>query len=258
MKPKKTKDYQNVKNCNEHLEKSSRVIVHLGLVLALFVCYVIIEHRTKKIKIELTHAVKFEDSFDELAPEPFQKQLAMAVEVKSLAKKRLVIHEAFVKASKEEEIIAEEKSDFKLIELGTLPSEDFNIDGISVIDIPEEIEHDVPIKFVEKAPVYPGCEGTEEMLKACLAKKITRHINKNFNAGLGQELGLVSGRKQIYLMFTIDKTGGVSKIKVRGPHPQLEKEAERLAKLLPKMTPGIQGTQPVGVSYVVPIAFHVE
>ena len=46
-------------------------------------------------------------------------------------------------------------------------------------------------------------------------------------------------------MFTIDENGVVTDIRSRGPHPKLEKEAERVVKLLPKMEPGKQRKQNV-------------
>lgn len=258
MKLKKTTEQNAGKKFNEKLEKSSKIFLQLGMVLALFLCYLFLEHKTQKSKIEIGGTIELNDNFDEMSPEPFQKQKITAVVKQQRSKKLIPQADEFIKGGEEDIITTEVNPELQLIETDTLSSEEFDIDKIVELDIPETIEHDVPIKFVEKAPIYPGCEGSEEMLRSCFEKKIKRHINRNFDAELGQELGLPSGRKQIHLMFTIDKNGTVSKIKVRAPHPRLKTEAERLARILPKMTPGIQGTQPVGVSYVVPIVFLVE
>ena len=59
-------------------------------------------------------------------------------------------------------------------------------------------------------------------------------------------------------MFTIDENGVVTDIQSRGPHPKLEKEAERVVKLLPKMEPGKQRKQNVKVKYTLPIVFTVQ
>jgi protein TonB len=47
-------------------------------------------------------------------------------------------------------------------------------------------------------------------------------------------------------------------VRARAPHPRLEQEAIDVVKALPKMTPGMQRGQPVGVLYALPILFQVE
>ena len=59
-------------------------------------------------------------------------------------------------------------------------------------------------------------------------------------------------------MFKIDQTGSITEIQARAPHPRLQKEAERVVKTLPKMTPGKQRGRPVSVRYSLPISFLVE
>ena len=87
--------------------------------------------------------------------------------------------------------------------------------------------------------------------------KISRLIQKKFNADLASPLGL-SGRQKIDVQFKIDKTGKVTDIKTRAPHPRLEKEAERVIKIIPEMTPGRQSNKNVGVIYTLPIIFRVQ
>jgi protein TonB len=75
---------------------------------------------------------------------------------------------------------------------------------------------------------------------------------------LASDLGLSPGKKRIFVMFKIDKTGGITEIRARAPHPRLQKEAERVVRTLPRMTPGKQRGRPVAVRYSLPIAFQVE
>ena len=56
----------------------------------------------------------------------------------------------------------------------------------------------------------------------------------------------------------IDKEGNVVDVNARAPHPKLKEEAERLAKMLPKMVPGRQRGKPVGMKYTLPISFTLE
>ena len=115
------------------------------------------------------------------------------------------------------------------------------------------------LAIIENIPVFPGCEkGTKAEKKACFSKKISRHINRKFNSGLASDLGLSAGKKRIFVMFKIDKTGSITEIQARAPHPRLQKEAERVVKTLPKMIPGKQRGRPVSVRYSLPIAFLVE
>ena len=59
-------------------------------------------------------------------------------------------------------------------------------------------------------------------------------------------------------MFTIDKTGKITKIQARAPHTNLEKEAIRVIELIPEMTPGKMQDKNVGVKYSLPIVFDVQ
>ena len=141
------------------------------------------------------------------------------------------------------------------------PSDDVNpsIDSkdFDVIPVPEEV--DVPIAFVEQVPIYPGCERkkTNKEKRKCMSEKITKLVQKKFNTGIGDDLGL-SGKQVIRTQFKIDKTGHVTDVKVRGTHPELEKEAQRVINKIPNMTPGKQRDKNVGVSYTLPIVFMVQ
>ncbi|MCK0130034.1 M56 family metallopeptidase [Flavobacteriaceae bacterium F08102] len=118
-------------------------------------------------------------------------------------------------------------------------------------------ESDMLFALIEDAPIFPGCTGTKEEMRKCLQDEIRKHINKKFNSSLAGTLGLAPGRKRLYVQFTIDKTGNISDIKARGPHGKLEEEAKRVISLLPKMVPGKQHGQAVGVKYTLPITLQV-
>ena len=60
------------------------------------------------------------------------------------------------------------------------------------------------------------------------------------------------------MLFKIDKTGKIIDIRIKAPHPKLQKEAERIIQLLPKMKPGMQRGRPVGVKYTLPMRIDVE
>jgi protein TonB len=59
-------------------------------------------------------------------------------------------------------------------------------------------------------------------------------------------------------MFTIQKDGSIGNIRMRGPDKNLEKEAMRIIKKLPRMTPGKQRGRPVRVPFSIPINFKLQ
>ena len=116
----------------------------------------------------------------------------------------------------------------------------------------------MPFSVIENVPIFPGCEkGSNQEKRDCMSAKISQFVNKKFNTELASELGL-SGRQRINVIFKIDKTGSITGIRARAPHPGLEKEAARVIGLLPKMKPGKQRGKPVNVPYSLPIIFQVQ
>jgi protein TonB len=130
---------------------------------------------------------------------------------------------------------------------------------IKVIDNPD---NDAPISIiaVQKVPVYPGCEKAKDNKerKKCMSEKISKLIQRKFDGNeIASDYGL-TGRQKIDVQFTIDKTGRVTNIKTRSPHPKLDKEAVRVINFIPEMTPGKQNNKNVGVIYNLPIIFQVQ
>ena len=128
------------------------------------------------------------------------------------------------------------------------------VEDIAVQEVDDDIE--VPFAIIEKVPIFPGCKGTNnDELKACFEAKIQEHIQKNFRfPDAAKEMGL-SGK--VFVLFAIDKNGDIANIKTRGPDKVLEKEAERIISLLPKMIPGKQRGKAVTVPYSIPIMFKL-
>ncbi|MCF6213976.1 MAG: M56 family metallopeptidase [Flavobacteriaceae bacterium] len=115
----------------------------------------------------------------------------------------------------------------------------------------------VPFAIVEQAPIYPGCEDAKNQ-KGCLSGKITALVAQNFDTKLTKGLNLMPGKKRIFVMFKIDKTGKVVDIQARGPHKKLAAEAIRVIKLIPQMKPGFDKGKAVAVKYSLPIVFNVQ
>ena len=90
-----------------------------------------------------------------------------------------------------------------------------------------------------------------------MSDKIAKFVQRNFNTDLAGDLGL-SGRQRISVIFKIDRSGNISGVRARAPHPQLEDETIRVINLLPKMKPGMQLGKAVIVPYSLPIIFEVK
>lgn len=235
------------KNPKANLENYTKLFMQLGLVLALLVVYLAIEKKT------------YDRVIDDLGPVVLniedEEQIIEIEQVKPPEPKT----PPPPTPDKIEVVEDEEEVEETVIE-STETDEDEAIEIEEIIEVEEEEEvmEDVPFAIIEDVPVFPGCKGNKDQLRACLQDKITKHVNRKFNSDLASDLGLSPGVKRIFVMFKIDKTGAITDVQARAPHNRLRDEAIRVVKLLPKMTPGKQRGRPVGVKYSLPIAFKVE
>lgn len=237
------------KNPKSNMENYTKLFMQLGLVLALFVVYVAIEHKTyDRIVEELGVASLTGEEEEEMVitqrvepVKPPPPPPPPAPEIIEIVEDKEEIEETVIETTETDEEEAVEVEEIVEEEEG------------------EEVVEDVPFAIIEDIPIFPGCEkGTKAEKKACFSKKISKHINRKFNSGLASDLGLSAGKKRIFVMFKIDQTGSITEIQARAPHPRLQKEAERVVKTLPKMIPGKQRGRPVSVRYSLPISFLVE
>ena len=115
----------------------------------------------------------------------------------------------------------------------------------------EVVEEEVPAEqevflIVEQMPVFPG--GDAELRKY-LAQSVKYPV-------IAQENG-IQGR--VFVKFVIAADGSVTNVEVARPFdPNLDKEAVRVVKSMPKWTPGKQRGKAVRVSYTVPINFVLQ
>lgn len=115
----------------------------------------------------------------------------------------------------------------------------------TVVEEEEPAEQEVFI-IVEQMPLFPG---GEEALRRYLATEVKYPV-------IAQENG-IQGR--VFVKFVIMPDGSVSNVEVARPFdPNLDKEAVRVVKSMPKWTPGKQRGKAVRVSYTVPINFVLQ
>ena len=118
---------------------------------------------------------------------------------------------------------------------------------IVVEDEPEKkVEPEKVFRSVEQMPQFPGGD-------AALMKFLSSHINYPPMAAEKNVQGKVT------LQFVVEKDGRVGEVNVvRSVDKDLDNEAIRVVKLLPKFTPGRQNGQPVRVWYTLPVSFKLQ
>lgn len=235
------------KSPKANLENYTRLFFQLGLVLSLLTVYLGIENKTYDKVADGLALVTSDHDEEEDIPEVVIEQIIQPKAPPPPAPEKIEIVED--EEEVEETIIETTETD---------ENEKIEVEEIVEVEEEEDFNEDVPFAIIEDVPVYPGCKGTKEQKKTCLNKSLQKHVARKFNADLAGDLGLSPGKKKIYIQFKITKTGNIEIIGARAPHPRLEKEAKRVVKLLPKMTPGKQRGRPVNVTYMLPISFNVE
>ncbi|MCF6347376.1 MAG: energy transducer TonB [Flavobacteriaceae bacterium] len=236
----------------EKFQKSPFIFTQLGLILALLLVYSAFEFTTKREITMLEEVAPYDDSIFVTSDSP-----VVIIEKKEV-KKELKIKR---KLPLIDPIIVPDDTDIVEKVLDPPIDNDPPIDIINtIIEVPSgDDDGDIlPFRVIEEAPIFPGCEGLDSLAsRQCFIKKISKFVNKKFDASLAEGLNIV-GKQRISVQFTIDKTGTVTNIKARAPHKSLEKEAIRVVRKLPQMTPGKQRKRPVGVKYTLPIVFFIE
>jgi protein TonB len=234
------------KNPKANLENYTRIFMQLGLVLALLVVYLAIEKKT------------YDRVIDDLGPVVLN--MADDEQVVEIEQVKPPEQKTPPPPAPDKIEVVEDKEDIEetIIESTETNEKEAVVVKIVEVEEEEEVMEDVPFAIIEDVPVYPGCKGNKDELRACLQEQITKHVNKNFNSELASDLGLPPGVKRIFVMFKIDKDGSITDVQARAPHVRLQEEAVRVVKKLPKMTPGKQRGRQVGVKYSLPIAFKVE
>lgn len=111
------------------------------------------------------------------------------------------------------------------------------------IPVPEE---GAPYVVVEEMPMFPGGDS------ALLA-----YIGNNTKYPEAAKAKNIEGR--VIVRFCVTDVGDIDRVSVlKGVDAELDAEAARVVKSLPKFAPGKQGGKPVNVWYMVPITFGLS
>ena len=233
------------KNPQLEIGRNSGIYFAIGLNLMLLLSWKALEYRTYERDAVAIDVVEMHSEFEEEIP---------IVNVNTPPPPPIVMSEAVEIVEDAEEI---EETVIESTEIGQDDAIEAIVD-VGDVEV-EELDEDVQVAFavIEDVPVFPGCEKlSKKATKDCFQKKVQQHVASNFNyPQTALDLG-IQGR--VSVVFVIDKTGHIIGIRSRGPDNILEKEAERIISILPKMKPGRQRGKPVKVAYAVPIFFKFQ
>ncbi|AKA35549.1 energy transducer TonB [Flagellimonas lutaonensis] len=230
------------KNPHVDVSKNSSLYFVIGLAAVLGIIYASMEWKKYDKVNEYDIALNVEDQLDEEVP--------MTEQIKTPPPPPPPAAPEVIEVVEDEEEVEE-----TVIE-STETSQEEEIIEVEEVEV-EEVEEDISVPFavIEDVPIFPGCEGAKDK-KACFQEMMQKHIRKNFRyPEIAQEMG-VQGR--VNVIFVIQRDGSIGDIRMRGPDKNLEAEALRIIKKLPKMTPGKQRGRPVKVPFSIPITFKLQ
>jgi protein TonB len=213
------------KNPEVNLERKRGLFLQIGLVIALLVVLGAFEYKTyEKIAYNLG-ALNLDDLEEEIIP--ITKQEIKPPPPPPPPPEVIEIVE--------DDVVIEDE-----IEI-----EDTESDEDEEIEIIEE-DDDEFFMVVENMPIFPGGD-------LGLMKYIQKHVKY---PAIAKEYNITG---KVYVSFIIDKSGSVTKVKiVRGVDKNLDAEAVRVVKSLPKYKPGKQRGKPVRVMFTIPINFTLN
>ncbi|MDE6315808.1 MAG: energy transducer TonB, partial [Muribaculaceae bacterium] len=130
---------------------------------------------------------------------------------------------------------------------------DKGTDDVSVVrehkeEVIVEEKHETEKVFtvVEQMPEFPG--GTSALYE---------YLSKNIRYPEQAAQNDIQGR--VTVQFVVEKDGSIGEVKVvRSKDPDLDKEAVRVVKSLPKFVPGKMNGQSVRVWFTLPITFKLN
>ena len=213
------------KNPKVNLERKRSLFLQIGLVIALLIVIGAFEYKTyEKIAYNLGN-LNLDDLEEEIIP--ITKQEVKPPPPPPPPPEIIEIVE--------DDVIIEDE-----IEI-----EDTESDEDEEIEIIEE-DDDEFFMVVENMPIFPGGD-------LGLMKYIQKHVKY---PAIAKEYNITG---KVYVSFIVDKSGSVTNVKiVRGVDKNLDAEAVRVVKSLPKYKPGIQRGKVVNVMFTIPISFTLN
>ncbi|MBU2927017.1 energy transducer TonB [Winogradskyella psychrotolerans] len=237
------------KNLKSDVSRNSSLFFAVGLTLMMGITYLAINYKTYDKVDVVADSLNLDDELEEevpiteqiVTPPPPPPPPPAAPEIIEVVEDEEEVEETIIESTETE-----------------METEIVEVEDVVVEEVEEDLE--VPFSVIENVAVFPGCENKKgnAAKKDCMNEKVNKFIGRKFNTDLAGDLGLPPGKKRIFVQFKVDKSGNVTNIVARGPHPGLEKEAKRVIGQLPKMQPGKQRGKSVVMPFSIPIVFQVQ
>ena len=213
------------KNLEVNLDRKRGLFLQIGLVIALLLVLVAFEYKSYEKSAYNLGQLTLDDLEEEIIP--ITKQEVKPPPPPPPPPEVIEIVEDEVEIENEIEI------------------EDTESDEDEVIEIEEEDDEEF-FMVVENMPEFPG--GDLGLMK---------YIQKNVRyPAIAKEYNITG---KVYVSFIVDTSGSVTNVKiVRGVDKNLDAEAVRVVKSLPKYKPGKQRGKAVRVMFTIPINFTLN
>ena len=213
------------KNPESDLERKRGLFLQLGLVISLLIVLIAFEYKSYEKSDFNLGTLNLDDLEEEIIP--ITKQEVKPPPPPPPPPEIIEIVEDDVEIEEEIEIEDTESDEEEMIEI-------------------EEEDDDEYFMVVENMPEFPG--GDLGLMK---------YIQKNVRyPAIAKEYNITG---KVYVSFIVDKQGIVTNVKiVRGVDKNLDTEAVRVVKSLPKYKPGKQRGKPVRVMFTIPINFTLN
>jgi len=213
------------KNLEVNLDRKRGLFLQIGLVIALLLVLVAFEYKSYEKSAYNLGQLNLDDLEEEIIP--ITKQEVKPPPPPPPPPEVIEIVEDEVEIENEIEI------------------EDTESDEDEIIEIEEEDDEEF-FMVVENMPEFPG--GDLGLMKYIQKNVRYPPIAKEYN---------ITGK--VYVSFIVDKSGSVTNVKiVRGVDKNLDAEAVRVVKSLPKYKPGKQRGKAVRVMFTIPINFTLN
>jgi protein TonB len=225
------------KSPRANLEKDKTLNLLMGIVIACAILFVGFEWGERDIKVATDDGMgtvieeeEIENTEqEEPPPPPPEPEVLKTPDVIELVDDNIKVEEVEIAAT-------DDNSNQAQIDTYVAP----------VVEEKEEEDENHIFLTVEKMPEFPGGD-------AALLKWIREHVTYPTIAAENGIQGTVSCN------FVVNADGSVVDVQVARPlDPNLDKEAIRVLKLLPKFKPGEQRGKPVRVKYSLPVKFRLQ
>ncbi len=203
--------------------------------------------------IEAQLEEEIEEEIEDI-PEPVQEQQPEALPEEILNTIKNTEIEIVADEEVEEQIVSQEELQETTTAIGATTfdqgTDDLNVvreyQDEAIVEEKTPVEDNKVFEAVEQMPTFPG--GEAELMK---------YLSKNLSyPTLAAEHGI---QGTVLLQFVVQKDGSIGEVKVvRSKDPDLDKEAVRVVKGMPKFIPGRMNGQAVNVWFTLPVRFKLQ